>query len=60
MHVAGSYADHVTRYNRKPNRWMPDMPVKRETGIYEIVTGLIIAACSAGAIAFGMMLLGAM
>lgn len=56
MYAAGNYADHVTRYNRKPNRWMPDMPVQRPH-TFEIVSVGICTGCIAILIAIGVMLL---
>lgn len=56
MYAAGNYADHVTRYNRKPNRWMPDAPVKQPC-TFEIVSVTTCAVCIAMAIALAVMLM---
>ncbi len=56
MYAAGNYADHVTRYNRKVNRWMPD-PVPQSPRTYEIVSVGICTGCFAFMIAIGVMLL---
>ena len=56
MYAAGSYTDHVTRYNRKPNRWMPDAPVKQPR-TFEIASALICAVCVATAITLAVMLM---
>lgn len=56
MYAAGNYADHVTRYNRKPNRWMPDAPVQRPR-TYETACICVCVVCIAIAIALGVMLM---
>lgn len=56
MQAAGNYPDHVTRYNRKANRWMPDAPVQRPR-TFEIVSVGICAMCIAMAIVLGVMLM---
>ena len=56
MSAAGNYADHVTRYNRKPNRWMPDAPVKQPR-TFEIISVGICAVCIAMTIVLGVMLM---
>ena len=56
MYTAGNYADHVTRYNRKPNRWMPDAPVQQPRTL-EIISVGICALCIAMAIVLGVMLM---
>lgn len=56
MYTAGNYADHVTRYNHKPNRWMPDATVQQPR-TFEIISVGICAVCIAMAIALGVMLM---
>lgn len=56
MYTAGNYADHVTRYNHKPNRWMPDAPVQQPR-TFEIISVGICALCIAMAIVLGVMLM---
>lgn len=56
MYTAGNYADHVTRYNHKPNRWMPDAPVKQPR-TFEIVSVATCVVCIAMAIALAVTLM---
>ena len=56
MYTAGSYADHVTRYNHKVNRWMPDAKPQRPRTM-EVAAVLICTVCIAVALTLGVMLL---
>lgn len=56
MYAAGNYADHVTRYNHKANRWMPAASPQRPRAM-EIAAVMICAVCIAVAITLGAMLL---
>jgi hypothetical protein len=56
MYTAGNYADHVTRYNHKPNRWMPDATPQQPRTL-ETVSVCICTGCIAVLIAIGVMLL---
>ena len=58
MYVAGSYRDHVTRYNHKDtSRWMtPPRPYRPRTK-GQIVDMVVISAAVSALIVFGVMVL---
>ena len=58
MYAAGSYADHVTRYNHKnTDRWLTPPAAYKPTTLATAASTLALTLSVAGVVAIGVMLL---
>lgn len=58
MYVCGNRPDHVTRYTRKDtDRWLTPPAAYRPTMLATAAGSLVLVACVAALVVFGVMLL---